>query len=275
MKPILYFFPGAGPLGDVAATLGRLCPEVEVVGITYPEWQNLTDSERAMDHVLEGAERQVRAKASSGPVLIVGYSLGAQIGWGFAHGFQRAGGTVAFFGAINGRVATTDKPRRRWLRRAVRDFASDLLRGDIRAVAAFISSRFSRLLQRAAGSDLPKMAGRWARRGRLPWLLSRNPVFETELNMRLLIRAAVPWTQRIESELPPLDCPSLFVRGPDDEAFDGRWRSLCPRLDIRAVTSSHLAILQPPNFQEVVGLIKAAARESGTLAMAPAGDGTS
>ena len=94
------------------------------------------------------------------------------------------------------------------------------------------------------------------------------PYFETELNMRLLIRAAVPWTQKIESELPPLDCPSLLVRGTDDEAFDGRWRSLCPRLDIKAVTGSHVAILQPPHFQEVVGLIKAAARESGSLAMA-------
>jgi thioesterase domain-containing protein len=275
MKPILFFFPGAGPLGDVAATLRRLFPEVEVVGITYPEWQNLTDPERAMDHVLEGVERQVRAKASNGPVLILGYSLGAQIGWGFAHRFQRVGGTVAFFGAINGRVVATDKPDGQWLWRATRDLASDLLRGDIRAVGAFISSRFSRLLQRAAGSDLPKMAGRWARRGRLPWLLSRNPVFETELTMRLLIRAAVPWTQKIERELPPLDCPSLLVRGPDDEAFDGRWRTLCPRLDIKAVTGSHVAILQPPHFQEVVGLIKAVARESGTLAMALAGDGTS
>jgi thioesterase domain-containing protein len=223
----------------------------------------------------EGVERQVRAKASNGPVLILGYSLGAQIGWGFAHRFQRVGGTVAFFGAINGRVVATDKPDGHWLWRATRDFASDLLRGDIRAVGAFISSRFSRLLQRAAGSDLPKMAGRWARRGRLPWLLSRNPVFETELNMRLLIRAAVHWTQKIESELPPLDCPSLLVRGPDDEAFDGRWRTLCPRLDIKAVTGSHVAILQPPHFQEVVGLIKAVARESGTLAMALAGGGTS
>jgi hypothetical protein len=54
MKPILFFFPGAGPLGDVAATLRRLFPEVEVVGITYPEWQKLTDPERAMDHVRRG-----------------------------------------------------------------------------------------------------------------------------------------------------------------------------------------------------------------------------
>ncbi len=272
MKPILFFFPGAGPPGDVALTLGRLFPEVEVEAIAYPEWRNLTDPERAMDHLLDGVERQVRAKASNGPVLILGYSLGVQIGWGFAHRFQRGGGTVAFFGAINGRVVATDKPQRQWLRQAVRDFACDLLRGEVRAVGAFISSRFNRLLQRAAGGDLPKMAGGWARRGRLPWLLSRNPVFESELNMRLLIRAAVPWTQKIESELPPLECPSLLVRGPDDAAFDGRWRSLCPRLDIMAVTGSHLAILQPPHFQEVVGLIKAAARESGSLAMDPAGD---
>jgi thioesterase domain-containing protein len=271
MKPILFFFPGAGPLGDVAETLGRLFPEVEVVGIAYPDWRILTDPERAMEQLLNEVERQVRAKASGGPVLILGYSLGAQIGWGFAHSFQRAGGTVAFFGAINGRVVAGDKPDGQWLRRAVRDFASDLLRGDIRAVGAFISSRFSRLLQRAAGSDLPKMAGRWARRGRLPWLLSRNPVFETELKMRLLIRAAVPWAQKIESELPPLECPSLLVRGPDDEAFDGRWRSLCTLVDIKAVTGTHIAILQSPQFEEVVGLIKAAARESGSLAMAAAG----
>ena len=151
-----------------------------------------------MDHVLEGVERQVRAKASSGPVLILGYSLGAQIGWGFAHGFQRAGGTVAFFGAINGRLVANDKLHGHWLRRAVRDFASDLLRGDIRAVGAFISSRFSRLLQRAAGSNLPSVAAdRWARRGRLP--AGRCPAIqfsETELSMRLMIRAAVPWTCR-------------------------------------------------------------------------------
>jgi thioesterase domain-containing protein len=273
MRPILFFFPGAGPPGDVAETLGRLFPEVEVVGIAYPEWRNLTDPERAMDRLLEDVERQVRAKTSDGPVLILGYSLGAQIGWGFAHGFQRAGGTVAFFGAINGRVVARDKPHGQWLRRAVRDLASELLRGDIRAVGAFLSSRFSRLLQRAAGNDLPKMAGRWARRGRLPWLLSRNPVFETELSLRLLIRAAVPWTQRMESELAALECPSLLVRGPEDEAFDGRWRALCPRLDIKSVTGTHLAILQPHQFEEVVGLIKAAARESGSLAMVPAGDG--
>ena len=116
-------------------------------------------------------------------MLIVGYSL-AQIGWGFAHAFERAGGEVAFFGAINGRVVATDKPDRQWVRRAARHFASDLSRGDIQAVGAFISSRFSRLLQRAAGRDLSKIAGRWARHGRLPWLLSRNPEFETELGMR-------------------------------------------------------------------------------------------
>ena len=77
MKPILFFFPGAGPPGEVAETLGRLFPEVEVVGIRYPEWRNLTDPERAMDQVLNGVERQVRARASDRPVLIVGYSLGA------------------------------------------------------------------------------------------------------------------------------------------------------------------------------------------------------
>lgn len=248
MKPILVFFPGAGRPGNIAENLGQLFPEVEVVGVNYPNWRDLTNSERAMDCVLEGVERQVRAKTNSGPLLILGYSLGAQIGWGFAHGFQRAGGTIAFFGAINGRVVTKDKPDGQWLRRAVGAFASDLLRGDIRAVRAFISSRFSRLLQRAAGGNLPKMAGRWARRGRLPWLLSRDPVFESELDMRLLIRAAVPWMQKIESELPPLDCPSLLVRGPGDKAFDGRWHALCPRLDIKSVTGSHLAILHPPQF---------------------------
>ncbi len=275
MKPILFFFPGAGPPGDVAETLGRLFPEVEVVGVAYPGWWNLTDPERAMDHLLDGVKCQVSARASDGPMLIVGYSLGVQIGWGFAHGFQRAGGTVAFFGAINGRVVTTDKPRQQWQRQAVREFASDLLRGNVRAVGAFISSRFSRLLQRTAGGDLPRMAGCWARRGRLPWLLSRDPVFETELNMRLLIGAAVPWTQKMESELPPLECPSLLVRGPDDAAFDGRWGSLCTRLEIKAVTGTHLAILQPPHFHEVVGLIKAAARESGSLVTDRAGDGIS
>ena len=122
-------------------------------------------------------ERQVRARANREPVLILGYSL-AQIGWGFAHDFEQAGGTVAFFGAINGRVVATDKPDRQWVRRAVREFASDLSRGDIRAVGAFISSHFSRLLQRAAGGDLPKMAGRWARR---PFALAplSHPAFET------------------------------------------------------------------------------------------------
>jgi thioesterase domain-containing protein len=263
MNPILFFFPGAGPPGDTAQTLGQLFPEVEVVGINYPGWRELTDPDSAMNHVFEAVERQVKAKASSGPVLILGYSLGAQIGWGFSHRFQQAGGRVAFFGAINGRIVATDKPDRHWLLRAVRDFTGNLMRGEFRALGTFVGSRFSRLLHRAAGGNLSKKAGRWARRGHLPWLLSRNPVFETELTMRLLIRAAVPWAQQIESEFPPLDCRSILVRGPDDEAFDGHWRSLFSRLEIRAVTGAHLAILQPPHFQEVVGLIKAAARESG------------
>jgi thioesterase domain-containing protein len=275
MRPILFFFPGAGPPGDLADTLGRLFPEVEVVGITYPGWRSLTDPERAMDHLLKGVERQVRAKASNGPVLILGFSLGAQIGWAFAHGFQQVGGIVAFFGAINGRVVGADKPDAHWMRRATRNFATVLLQGDVHALGAFVSSRLSRLLQRATDGKLPKLASRWARRGRLPWFLSRNSVFEAELSMRLLIRAAVQWTTQIESKQPPLDCPSLLVRGPDDEAFDGCWRSLCPRVVIKAVNVSHAAILQSPHFQEVVDLIKVAARESGSLAIDPTGNGIS
>ena len=43
-------------------------------------------------------------------------------------------------------------------------------------------------------------------------------------------------------------------------------------VDIKAVTGSHGAILEPPHFQEAIGLVKAAARESGLLARAPAGE---
>ena len=274
MKPILLFFPGSGPRGNVAETLGRLLPDVEVVGINYPEWRELTDPQRAMDHVLQYVDRQVRPRVKTRTVLILGYSLGAQIGWGFAHDFQRAGGTVAFFAAINGRIVSNDKPDGRWVRRAFRQLSSNLLKGDLRAVRAFISSRASRLLQRTAGGDLPKLAARWAKRDRLPWFLSRSPVFETELNMRLLIRAAGPWTQRIESELPPIDCPSLLVRGPEDESFDECWRTLCSKLDIKAVSSSHLAIMEPGQLQEVVELIKTATREHGVTAKTPTDAGS-
>ena len=64
MKPLLLFFPGAGPSGRVAESLGRLFPETEVVGIAYPDWRDLTDQEQAMDHVLQRVECQVGARAN-------------------------------------------------------------------------------------------------------------------------------------------------------------------------------------------------------------------
>jgi thioesterase domain-containing protein len=266
MKPVLFFFPGAGLEGGVAQTLAAMMPEFEVVGITYPGWPELTDPAVAMDHLLASAACQIRTHSNFSPLLILGYSLGAQIGWGLANAFQREGTPVAFFGAISGRVVPVDKPQKRWMQRAVRDFGEHLMRGDLRGAGTFVSARFSRLLQRAAGRDLPQMAARWAKRGRLPWYLASNPTFERELHMRLLIKAAGPWAQNLEREWPPLQCPSLLVRGPEDEVFDATWRALCPHVQIQPSRCTHSAILQPPHLQEVVALFKSAIAESAARA---------
>ena len=111
MKPILFFFPGAGPPGDVAETLGRLFPEVEVVGIAYPEWRNLTDPERAMDHLLHGVERQVRAKAGNRPVLIVGYSLGRRSAGALPTVSSGRGGVSRFLVRSTGGLSPRTNPK--------------------------------------------------------------------------------------------------------------------------------------------------------------------
>ena len=46
--------------------------------------------------------------------------------------------------------------------------------------------------------------------------------------------------------------------------------ALCPRIDIKAVTCSHLAILGESQLREVVEMIKVVARGTGVLAMTPA-----
>ena len=260
-KPLLLFFPGAGPPGEVAATLGQLLPEVEVAGMTYPGWPDLTDPCTAMDRILQRIAAQTEAIPDERRLLIVGYSLGAQMGWAYAQSLRQSGRAIALFGAIDGRVVEADKPDGRWVRRALGELAGKIARGDGRAVWNFAASRMARLVQRLAADRLPRLAGRWAERARLPWPLSRSPAFAQELSMRLLIGAAISWMNRIAPALPPLACPAILIRVADNGRLDERWRALCPHMRIATVEGDHHAILQSPLFEDVVARVKAAARE--------------
>lgn len=264
-RPLLLYFSGAGG-GAVGQDAGieQAFPDFDVLAMTYPRWADLAEPRTAMSEVLDRVGRQAEASAKGDrPIVIFGYSLGAQIGLATAHRLADAGRPVALFCALDGKLVSDDRPEKAWLRRALGSLARKIVSRDFRAARTLVASRFSRLLLRLAGDRLHDLARRWRRQGRLPRLLTVNPAFESELTMRLLIAAAVPWMRRFAAEHSPWRRPALLLRIAANAEFDRRWRDLCPEIEIVTIEGEHLTLLQPDQFGRIAESVVGKARACG------------
>src|SRR5262249_30490241 len=150
---------------------------------------------------------------------------------------------------IDSMTIQSSGPIKGWPQRALQQ-ALELLRGRrLSAFTRFVRSKFWRALMRALGDQLTELARRYPTGLRLVFAL--DPLFEEELNMRLLIRTSASRIASLDRDPVALDAPAILLRtrlaADDDEA----WRRRCPNIKIFEISGKHHNLFDAENVAEL------------------------
>jgi thioesterase domain-containing protein len=207
--------------------------------IGYPGWRRYVEIGFSADKLVEELAAQMAVRAPEGPIRIIGISIGGHLGYAAALNLQAGGREIGGFCAIDTFITTSASPMAGWKARALRTSAGLLRDRRLDEFGRFLRSRFSRLLLRSAGSRLASVVRRIARMGRLPGIFAADPIFEEELNMRLLIQEVAPWIASLDREPIPLSAPAVLLRTGANEDADSVWKRRCPGIKILEIPGDH------------------------------------
>jgi thioesterase domain-containing protein len=216
----------------------------------YPGWRRYVEIGFSADKLIEELAAQMAVRAPEGPIQIIGISIGGHLGYAAALNLQARGREIGGFCAIDTFITTSASPMAGWKARALRTSAGLLRDRRLDEFGRFLRSRFSRLLLRSTGSRLASVVRRIAPTSRLPWIFAADPIFEEELNMRLLIQGVAPWIASLDREPIALSAPAVLLRTSTNEDADSVWKRRCPGIKILEIPGDHHTLFdhEDPRF---------------------------
>jgi thioesterase domain-containing protein len=215
----------------------------EVIG--YPGWRSYVAEGFSAETLIEELVAGITKKVPRGQLRIVGLSIGAHFGYVAALRLQAMGREIAGFCAIDSFRIASSGPTAGWKGRALVEGWELLSNFRFFEFARFLRSRFWRALNRVAGDRLPwilRSSARW-----LPSALSLDPIFEQELNMRLLIRKTASWIESLDRNTVPLESPAIFLRTSLTAKEDDVWQRRCPKVKIFEIPGRHHSLFDSEN----------------------------
>ena len=252
LKPTIVVFPGSGggaPNLNIFRKTDDDAAGTEV--IEYPGWRRYIERDFSAEAWMMDLAIHITNRVPSGPIRIVGVSIGGHFGYAVAIRLQAAGREIAGFCAIDSFMVRSAAPSVGWQRRAFA-LAMKLLRGRrIEEFGRFLRSRFWRSLLRSSRDRLPNLLRRSAMLGRLPWFFRLDPIFEQELSMRLLTRGTAPWLGSLDREPVALNAPTLLLRTPSTAGDDATWQRRCPGIRIIQINGDHQSLFEPGNVSSL------------------------
>lgn len=211
--------------------------------IAYPGWPRYAAADFSADALAADLAREIAARVPRGPVRLVGLSIGGHFAYAAALRLQAQGREIEGFCAIDTFMTASTG----WTQRALEAGWLLLRKRRVGEAFRFARARACRALFRLAGRRLPGLFRRFASSGRLPLVLRLDPIFERELSMHLLIRAAASWIASLDHEPRALRSPAILLRTPATACDDAAWRRRCPNIDIVEIPGSHQALFDPEN----------------------------
>jgi thioesterase domain-containing protein len=246
----LAILPGAGggapnlaAFVDSDAELGRLSV------IRYPGWTRYISTDFSADALIRELASEIGRRAPSGPIGVIGVSLGGHFGYAVALQLQAMGREVAGLCAIDSFMITTAAATPGWGRRHFARALGYLRQGSFERLSGFARSLFWRALLRLAGGRAPERLRRFQNSDWLRAALGRDPAFEQELSMRLLMREVAPWLAALDRDPPPLAVPSAFLRTGRTAGDDPKWRLRCPNIEIVEIPGDHESLFDPGHIE--------------------------
>jgi thioesterase domain-containing protein len=257
------YLPGAGGggEGDLAALAAGLEFPVGFEPIRYPGWQRSMAEGFSAEVVLDGLTAEIEKKAPSGPIRIMGMSLGGHLGYATALRLQARGREIAGLCVVDSFMIETSKPTAGWQGRALSQGMDLLRKGRFMDLARFARSKAWRALLRVGGKPLLNLLGRFSASGGMNSVLAADAVAEQELSMRLLIGHLAPWLVELDREPVPLLAPVALLRTKASARDDIAWMRRCPYLSIHEVPGTHQTLFEAEHLGELRKAFGTAAME--------------
>jgi thioesterase domain-containing protein len=257
------YLPGAGGggEGDLAAMAAGLDLPVGFEPIRYPGWQRSMAEGFSAETLLEELTAEIEKKVPSGPIRIMGMSIGGHLGYAAALRLQAKGREIAGLCVVDSFMIETSKPTSGWQGRALAEGMDLLRKRRFMDLARFARSKAWRALLRLGGKPLLKMLGRASASGGMNSLLAADAVAERELSMRLLIGHLAPWLVELDHEPVPLSAPVALLRTRVSARDDVAWMRRCPCVTIYEVPGTHQTLFEAENLAEMRKAFGAAAAE--------------
>lgn len=248
-RSLFVFLPGSGGgaphLEAFGADEGN---HTRFVTIGYPGWQRYVGASFSAQALIAELAEQIMKAVPDGPIRIVGNSIGGHFGYATALHLQAAGREVAGFCAIDSFMISSADASAGWQKRALAHGLHLLRRRRFAELIQFGRSKFWRAMLRIGGSRVHGMLRRIAARGPTSSLSSIDPIFELEINLRLLTQAAASWIADLDRKPIPLDVPSALLRTRLVSEDDSAWRRRCPMIEIYEIPGGHHTLFEPENI---------------------------
>ena len=258
--PIL-FFPGASGQAPNLALLGAgFTDETVFTAINYPGWTRYVAGDFSPEALIQELSEQVISVVPTGPISLVGLSLGGHLCYAVALRICALGREIAGICVIDSFIVSSAAPNRGWIRRAMAD-ALDLLRK--RKYREFVQQMYSkcwRALLRLAGGRLTGLIRQFGKTKTGSAHATSRSLFEIELSMRLLLRATAPWMAAIDRNPVALLAPACLLRTALTRNDDAAWRRRCPEIEIHEIPGGHLTLFDPENIDALRAAFATATR---------------
>jgi thioesterase domain-containing protein len=247
--PPVVFLPGAGGLASELSLLRNATLDgTRFDTIRYPGWRRYAAADFSADSLIQELLEQVIAAVPTGPIALLGVSLGGHFAYALALRLQAQGRDVAGICVIDSFMVSSSATREGWVRRAVDDAVYLLRKRRFRDFLSQLLTKFWRGLMRLAGPHLAAWV-RWFRGASAgPAHPGSESLFEFELSMRLLLRATSSWVAALDQNPIALNVPAALLRSPMTSLDDEAWRRRCPRIEILEIPGGHQTLFEPENI---------------------------
>jgi len=233
--------PGAGgTMRDVSVF--KSSPLDRIEAIHYPGWRRYLADDFSAERLIAELSSDIERLLPTGPIRIVGISIGGHFGYAVALRLLAAGRTVSGFCAIDSFMIASDAPRSDWKGRALKQGVDLLREGRFSDFAQFARSKFWRAGLRLA----PSLFTRLAASPKASTLLTLDPILEAEFSMRLLLKETAPFVAALDSQPVALDAPAVLIRTRPTASDDVAWQHRCPTMKVYEIPGQHHNLFEPP-----------------------------
>ena len=233
-----------GGVPDLRAFCATSSAMDDFAPLTYPGWQRYAEEGFCARALLEDLANDIARLGRR--VAILGVSLGGHLGYGVALRLQQLDVEVVGLCAVNSFIISSTDMRPGSTLRHFSRLRTLAQSGSIERIGIQVRSLFWRALLRLAGDNVMPLLRRW-NKAFLFRAACHDPVFESELNMRLLMRATAPWLRGLDNDPSPLKASAALLRTASAAAADAAWRIRCPEIQIIEIPGDHDSLLDLQN----------------------------